>query len=86
MYYASFYGYGQKCVTRRRCHNHKVYGYGYGCHTLGQFMAGFFENHKQCHKTKMVVYIPGIDDSNMDTGVQRGAPTPAAAQYATPAT
>jgi hypothetical protein len=54
MYDANFYGDGQKCVTHRRCHNHKGYGYGYGCHKLGQFMAGFFENHKHRHKPKLL--------------------------------
>jgi hypothetical protein len=34
-------------------HNHKVYGYGYGCRKLGQFMAGFSENHKHRHKPSL---------------------------------
>jgi hypothetical protein len=86
MYETTFYGYGRKCVTHRRCHSHKVYGYGYGCHKAGQFMAGFSENNKHPPESKIVVYVPGIDDLMMEAGVQRGAPIPAAAQYATPTT
>jgi hypothetical protein len=49
-------------------------------------MAGFSENHNHRHKPKLLsTYLESMI-LGMDTGVQRGAPTPAAAKNATPAT
>jgi hypothetical protein len=60
-YDSIFYGYGRKSVTHRCHHNHNVYGYGYGSHKLGQFMARFYITIISYHNQN-VVYLSRIDD------------------------